>query len=88
MSIVFTICETFKLGESFFADRVREQLDGLELAIPYTTRQPGSAQDDAFVFTSQDIFERMIAREEFIEHSQILGNYYGTPHDCLQESPG
>jgi guanylate kinase len=86
MSIVFAICETFRLGESSVADRVRDQFDGLELATLYTTRQPRSGQDDAFVFTSQDIFERMIAREEFLEHSWILGNYYGTPHDCLQEA--
>jgi guanylate kinase len=28
----------------------------------------------------------MIAREEFLEHVHIFGNYYGTPHHCLQEA--
>lgn len=86
MSIVFTICETFSPGESSVAGRVCELLDGLDLATPYTTRQPRSAEDDGFVFTSQDIFERMIAREEFLEYVHIFGNYYGTPRRCLQEA--
>ncbi len=86
MSIVFTICETFSAGESSVAGRVCELLDGLDLATPHTTRQPRSAEDDGFVFTSQDIFERMIAREEFLEFVHIFGHYYGTPCQCLQES--
>jgi guanylate kinase len=57
MSIVFTICETFSPRESSIVRRVCEMLDGLKLGTPYTTRKPRSAQDDGFVFTSQDIFE-------------------------------
>jgi guanylate kinase len=78
MSIVFTISETFRPGESSVADRVPELLDGLNLAIPYTTRRPRSAEDEGFVFTSQDVFERMIASEEFLEYVNTFGNYYGT----------
>lgn len=86
MSIVFTISETFRPGESSVADRVRELLDGLNLAIPYTTRRPRGAEDEGFVFTSQDVFERMIASEEFLEYVNTCGNYYGTPRRYLQEA--
>lgn len=86
MSIVFTISESLRLGESSVADRACEMLDGLELAIPYTTRAPRGAEDDGFVFTSRDIFERLVASQEFLEYQNIFGNYYGTPRRCLQEA--
>jgi guanylate kinase len=86
MSTVFTICETLESGEISVASRVCELLDRLDLAIPYTTRQRRSTEEDGFIFTSQDAFDRMIARGEFLEYVQVLGNYYGTPRHCLQEA--
>ena len=81
MSIVFTISEAFGSGKSSVVNLVCKLLDGLDLAIPYTTRTPHIAnnQDRGFVFTSREVFELMIAREEFLEYVSILGNYYGTP---------
>ena len=86
MSIVFTISETFRPGETSTADRAHDLLDRLDLAIPYTTRRPRSAEDEGFVFTSQDVFERMIASEEFLEYVNTFSNYYGTPRCDLQEA--
>jgi guanylate kinase len=86
MTLVFTISETFRPGESSVADRVCELLDGLELAIPYTTRPPRSADDDGFIFMSREVFERLIASDEFLEFVDVLGNYYGTPRHHLQKA--
>ena len=46
----------------------------------------GSAEERGFVFTSQDVFERLIAGQEFLEYVDIFGNYYGTPRHYLQEA--
>ena len=86
MSIVFTISETFRPGETSTADRAHDLLDRLDLAIPHTTRPRRSADDNEFVFTSQDVFERLIASQEFLEYVNILGPYYGTPSHYLQEA--
>ena len=88
MSIVFTISEAFGSGKSSVVNLVCKLLDGLDLAIPYTTRTPHIAnnQDRGFVFTSREVFELMIAREEFLEYVSILGNYYGTPSHYLQQA--
>jgi guanylate kinase len=86
MNIVFAISETARPGETSITERVCELIDGVELAIPCTTRPPRSAKDDAFVFTSREVFERMIMRQEFLEHALIFGNFYGTPYRCLQEA--
>ncbi len=88
MSIVFIISEIFGPERHSIVNPVREVLDGLDLATPYTTRTSGvdDNQNSGFVFTSVGCFELMIAREEFLEHVNILGNYYGTPYKFLQQA--
>jgi guanylate kinase len=86
MNIVVAISEVSRPGSSSVAERVCELIDGVELAVPFTTRLPRSAEDDGFVFTSQDVFERMIASDEFLEHVEIFGHRYGTPRRSLQDA--
>ncbi len=89
MNIVFTISEVSgSSGKTSVVNQVCELLDGLDLAIPYTTRTPRIAddRDRDFVFTSREAFELMIARGEFLEHVSVWGNYYGTPCHSLQQA--
>jgi guanylate kinase len=89
MNIVFTISEVHESsGKTSVVNQVCELLDGLDLAIPYTTRTPRMAdnRDRDFVFTSREAFELMIARGEFLEHVSVWGNYYGTPCHSLQQA--
>ncbi len=88
MSILFIISEVFGSGRYSVVNSVCKVLDGLDLAIPCTTRTSRIAdnQDSGFVFTPLERFELMIAHEEFLEYVNILGNYYGTPHKFLQQA--
>lgn len=66
---------------------VYKLLDGLDLAVTYTTRPHIEDKEDTeFVFTSRGVFENMIAREEFLEYVSVLDNYYGTPTHYLQQA--
>jgi guanylate kinase len=53
----------------------------LWLSRSWTSRgqRPGEA-DDAYVYTTRAAFEERIARDGFLEWTEFLGNYYGTPH--------
>lgn len=87
MSIVFTISGAFGSGASSVANLVYKLLDGLDLAITYTTRPHLEDKEDTeLFFTSREVFENMIAREEFLEYVNVLDSYYGTPTHYLQQA--
>ena len=52
-----------------------------ELSISATTRQPGKNEVNGtdYIFLTKDEFEKKIAEDEFLEHAEVFGNYYGTP---------
>ena len=69
-------------------NQLRSLVDGLDFSISYTTRAPrGSEQEGReYHFASHEEFERMVAADEFLEHAEVFGNYYGTARRSLSEA--
>jgi len=86
--ILFIISAPSGSGKSTLVSEVRKQLSGIEFSISWTTRAPrGSEQDGReYHFTNREEFERMIAADEFLEHAEVFGNYYGTARKSLEEA--
>lgn len=85
---VFIISAPSGSGKTTLANLLREQVPGLLFSVSYTTRkQRGSEQDGReYYFVSREEFQKMLAEDEFLEHAEVHGNYYGTPRRFLREA--
>src|SRR5882724_9255592 len=75
-------------GKSTLVNEIRRIVSGLEFSISYTTRPPrGSEQNGReYYFVSRAEFEGMLRKDEFLEHADVFGNYYGTARRFLREA--
>ena len=86
MTTVYIISAPSGSGKSTLVDKVRQILPGLDFSISYTTRHSrGNEQNGReYFFITREEFEAMILRNEFLEHAEVFGNYYGTAKEFLE----
>jgi guanylate kinase len=86
--IVYIISAPSGSGKSTLVTKLLERVKDLDFSISYTTRAPRGAEQNGkqYYFVSRDEFERMIRADEFLEHANVFGNYYGTARRFLREA--
>jgi guanylate kinase len=75
-------------GKSTLVSKLMKLIPDLDFSVSYTTRPlRGSEQNGKqYYFISREEFEQMNAREEFLEHANVFGNYYGTARRFLDDA--
>ncbi len=58
-----------------------------QVSVSHTTRpvRPGERHSEHYFFVSKDEFCEMIEKDEFLEHAQVFGNYYGTSRKAIEK---
>jgi guanylate kinase len=66
--------------------RLLAEVDKLKFSVSYTTRAPRGHErtGESYHFISRAEFEERLAGDEFLEHAEVFGNYYGTHRSALE----
>ncbi|HEY7949864.1 MAG TPA: guanylate kinase [Solirubrobacterales bacterium] len=80
MAKVFVITGPSGVGKGTLISKLLERVQGLELSISATTREPREGEVDGrdYHFLTPEEFDRRIAAEDFLEFATYSGNRYGT----------
>ena len=88
MTLVFIISAPSGSGKSTLVNEVRKSVARLNFSISYTTRKARGAEQNEreYFFVTREQFEKMVKADEFLEHADVFGNYYGTARRFLQQA--
>jgi len=58
-----------------------------QVSISHTTRseRPGEKHGEHYFFVSKEEFLEMIESDDFLEHAEVFGNYYGTSRVTIEQ---
>ncbi|MBI4875693.1 MAG: guanylate kinase [Acidobacteria bacterium] len=88
MTSVFIISAPSGSGKSTLVKAVREWDPSIHFSVSYTTRQARGQEQPGthYNYISREEFEARMARDEFLEHAQVFGHYYGTHRGVLDQA--
>jgi guanylate kinase len=86
--LVYIISAPSGSGKSTLVNEILKSVSDLEFSISYTTRAPRGSEANGrqYFFISRSEFETMIREDQFLEHAEVFGNYYGTARKFLREA--
>ena len=67
-------------GKTTITKKIQQKYQNFKISVSHTTRKPRANEVEGvdYFFISKEEFINKIDNNEFYEHAQIFGNYYGT----------
>jgi guanylate kinase len=85
---IFIVSAPSGSGKSTLVSRLLASDLNLSFSVSYTTRQPRGTekQGHSYVYVSRDQFLQLLSRDEFLEHAEVFGHFYGTSRAVLEKA--
>ena len=73
-------------GKTSLVKALMERQPRIRFSVSYTTRKPRPSEIDGrdYHFVTQERFQEMVERGEFLEHARVFDNCYGTGIEIVQ----
>lgn len=83
---LFVISAPSGAGKTSLISALLKQESNFGVAISHTTRPPREGEIDGYHyhFVTEEIFQKMISEDQFIEHATVFNHAYGTSKQAIQ----
>jgi len=83
---LYIIAAASGTGKTSLAKALEAAINNIKISISHTTRpiRNGEVADQDYFFVNQEEFAALIAKQEFLEHATVFGNYYGTSRNWVE----
>ena len=85
---LFIVSAPSGAGKTSLVSALLKRDPQVRVSISHTTRamRPGEEHGVNYHFVSVDEFKQRLSENEFLEHAEVFGNWYGTSQRWLEES--
>ena len=76
------------VGKGTVVKELMKNFDHYALSVSMTTRNPRDGEEHGvnYYFVTNEVFEKMIKEDGFLEHAGYVDHYYGTPRAFVEEN--
>ena len=86
--LLFVLSAPSGTGKDTVINALKQQGLDFYVVSSVTTRapRPGESNGNPYYFISQEEFDRLVAKDELLEHAKVHGNWYGQPRQPIRDN--
>ena len=84
-SIMVVLSSPSGAGKTTISKKIQQKYQNFKISVSHTTRKPRPNEIEGidYFFLTKEQFESKVKNNEFYEHAEIFGNYYGTSKEIV-----
>ena len=85
--ILYIVSAPSGAGKTTLCKQILTSVPAIWHSVSFTTRKPRPGEEHGrdYCFVDENVFQGMVARNEFLEYAHVYSHWYGTPRKPLME---